>query len=115
MTSPQAAPDTVIALDDTSHLTAALAAATLLVNATPVGMGEPDAAPIPLDLLVRLPAGAFDLVYSPPETALVRAARVRGLRASGGLPMLLYQGAAAFTLWTGQPAPVEVMHAVLVS
>lgn len=105
----------VIALDDEVRLVAALEQTTLLVNTTPVGTNDRNAAPIALDLLARLPAGAFvfDLVYSPPETALVRAARSRGLRASGGLPMLLYQGAEAFTLWTGQPAPVEVMRAAL--
>jgi shikimate dehydrogenase len=53
------------------------------------------------------------LIYAPPETALVRAARARGLRANGGLPMLLYQGALAFTLWTGQPAPLDVMRRAL--
>ncbi len=107
--------ETAIALDDTPLLAAALERTTLLVNATPVGMSDPDAAPIPLDLLARLPAGAFvfDLVYSPPETALVRAAKARGLRATGGLPMLLYQGAEAFALWTGRPAPIEVMRAAL--
>ncbi len=107
--------DAVIALDDAPRIAAALEQTTLLVNATSVGMGSADAAPIPLDLLARLPAGAFvfDLVYAPPETALVRAALAQGLRASGGLPMLLYQGAEAFTLWTGQPAPVEVMRAAL--
>lgn len=112
---PPSTPDTVIALDDTAQLAAELEQTPLLVNATPVGMSNPDAAPIPLDLLARLPAGAFvfDMVYSPPETALVRMAKARGLRASGGLPMLLYQGAEAFTLWTGQPAPVEVMRTAL--
>jgi shikimate dehydrogenase len=35
------------------------------------------------------------------------------LRASGGLPMLLYQGAEAFTLWTGRPAPLAAMRAAL--
>lgn len=105
----------VTALDDEVRLVAALEQTTLLVNATPVGTNDLDAAPIMLDLLARLPAGAFvfDLVYSPPETVLVRAARSLGLRASGGLPMLLYQGAEAVTLWTGQPAPVEVMRAAL--
>ena len=111
----QAVPDTAIALGDAPQLAAALEQTALLVNATPVGTSDPDAAPFALDLLARLPADAFvfDLVYSPPETALVRAARSRGLRASGGLPMLLYQGAEAFTLWTGQSAPVEVMRAAL--
>ncbi len=67
------------------------------------------------ELLARLPAHAlvFDMVYAPTETALVRAARTRGLHASGGLPMLLSQGAAAFTLWTGRAAPLEAMRDAL--
>ena len=101
-----------IALDDTARLSAVLAACAVLINATPVGMRDPDASPIPAELLRRLPASAFvfDIVYNPPETALVRAARALGLRASGGLPMLLYQGADAFRLWTGHEPPLDVMR-----
>ena len=58
---------------------------------------------IPGDCLV------YDIVYNPEDTPLLKAARHAGARTLGGLPMLVYQGAAAFELWTGQPAPVEVM------
>ena len=92
-----------------------LGGTTVLVNATPIGTRDPLATPLPDDLLEHLPDGAFvfDMVYNPPETALVRAARGHGLRASGGLAMLLYQGAEAFTLWTGRAAPLDVMRAAL--
>lgn len=103
-------------LDDASpELREALAGATVVVNATPIGTRDPFAIPLPDDQLQQLPGGAFvfDMVYNPPETALVRAARARGLRASGGLAMLLYQGAEAFTLWTGRAAPLDVMRAAL--
>ena len=62
-----------------------------------------------------MPRDAFilDLVYNPPETALVRAAHAAGLRAIGGLSMLLYQGAESFTLWTGHEAPLAVMRQAL--
>ena len=109
--------DHTLALDDLSTLTATLRDSQILINATPVGVGDAGASPLPLDLLAALPSGAavLDLIYAPPETALIRAARVRGLRAEGGLPMLLYQGALAFTLWTGQPAPLDVMsHALAI-
>jgi shikimate dehydrogenase len=104
-----------LALDDTARLAAALAATDVLIQATPVGTGDDRASPLPLELIARLPAHAFvfDLVYHPPETALVRAARARGLRAQGGLAMLLHQGAAAFSLWTGREAPLAVMRAAL--
>jgi shikimate dehydrogenase len=107
--------DNVIALDDHSALAATLSECQILINTTPVGVGNTSASPLPLDLLAALPPGGIvlDLIYTPPETALVRAARARGLRAGGGLPMLLYQGALAFTLWTGQPAPLDVMRRAL--
>lgn len=102
-------------LGDRDELAAALSTADLLINATPAGMASQDETPLAPELLAALPGDAFvfDMIYEPPETALVRAARARGLRASGGLPMLLYQGAAAFTLWTGHEAPIAVMRAAL--
>ena len=94
----------------------ALRDAGLVVNTTTVGMMHgPAAAASPLadDLLALLPPGTlvYDLVYNPAETPLLRAARTQGYRTQGGLPMLIYQGAASFELWTGQPAPVELMMA----
>jgi shikimate dehydrogenase len=80
----------------------------LIVNATPVGMhGEPP----PFDTS-ELHAGQFvyDTVY-PAETPLVLEARARGLRAAGGLGMLVHQGALSFTLWTGVAPPLDVMRA----
>jgi shikimate dehydrogenase len=108
-------PDHAFALDDLPALAAALRKSQILVNATPTGTGDPLASPLPLDFLVALPADAvvLDLVYAPPETGLIRAARAAGLRAMGGRTMLLYQGALAFTLWTDQPAPLEVMRRAL--
>jgi shikimate dehydrogenase len=109
------APAHILDLAETGALTAALAGAHVLVNTTPVGMREAEASPLPLELLRQLsPASfVFDMIYSPPETALVRAARALGLRAQGGLPMLLYQGALAFALWTGREPPLDAMRAAL--
>ena len=56
---------------------------------------------------------AFDLVYMYPETGFMRNARAAGARAANGLGMLLHQGAAAFTIWTGRPAAVDAMRAAL--
>jgi shikimate dehydrogenase len=61
------------------------------------------------DDLIRAGALVYDLVYNPSETRLIEAARERGARTVGGLPMLVYQGAEAFRLWTGVDAPVQVM------
>lgn len=84
-----------------------------LVNCTTVGMHggpAPDALPIVLDSAVPGTL-VVDIVYGPPETPLLRAAAARGLPTLGGLPMLIYQGALAFELWTGLPAPIEAMTA----
>ena len=94
-------------------------AKALIINTTPVGMhasGEQkDDSPLAAEILARfdLDTFVFDMIYNPTETPLLRQARLLGLRAVNGLPMLLHQGALAFTLWTGQPAPLEVMRSRL--
>jgi shikimate dehydrogenase len=81
----------------------------VLINATSIGLNA-DVSPIPGqfisgDLLV------LDLIYK--RTRLLRDAESNGAHAMDGETMLLHQGAAAFTLWTGQPAPLEVMGQAL--
>jgi shikimate dehydrogenase len=104
-----------IPLDAPDELAKALATSSILINATSVGMGDPLASPLSAELLAHLPPTAlvFDMVYAPPETALLRMAQARGLLVVRGLEMLLEQGAAAFELWTGSPAPIAVMRAAL--
>lgn len=91
-----------------SIIEAELAKTKVLVNATSVGL-HGDESPIlaeliPPDLLV------MDLIYNPPRSRLLRDAAAAGCQVLNGEVMLLHQGAAAFTLWTGQAAPVELMH-----
>ena len=77
----------------------------LIVNTTPVGMSpQENSSPWPSDLPFPSEAVVYDLVYNPPETALVRAARSAGLAATSGLGMLVEQAALAFERWTGMPA-----------
>lgn len=99
---------------DPADLGEAFARATLVVNATPIGLeGWKGTAPsLPLR---ALPAGAVvaDLVYVPRRTALLRKARRRGLKTLSGLGMLLYQGALAFHLWTGRRPPLPTMRQAL--
>jgi shikimate dehydrogenase len=83
-----------------------LARTKVLVNATSIGLTT-DESPIPAealhgDLLV------LDLIYA--KTRLLRDAAAAGATVADGELMLLHQGAAAFTLWTGQPAPLELMQ-----
>lgn len=89
-----------------------VSSANILVNATPVGMHPNlDASPIePAALHSGLLV--FDLVYNPVRTRLIREAEAVGARTVGGLSMLVYQGAEAFRLWTGNVAPEELMMGV---
>ena len=90
----------------------ALADATLIVNATPVGQQNDD---MPIDI-ARIPktAAVIDLVYRRGATPWVRAARKRGNPAADGLPMLIEQGALAFARWFGREPDREAMRQSLV-
>lgn len=84
----------------------------LIVNSTPLGMHpHPGASPWPAGLPFPTGAAIYDLVYNPPETALVRAARQAGRPATTGLGMLAEQAALAFECWTGLSAPRQAMLA----
>ena len=92
-------------------LTQVAGRADLIVNCTSVGMVRgPDETGAVLDRQ-QIPAAALvnDLVYNPGETPLLREAHAAGAKTLGGIFMLVYQGAASFEMWTGQPAPVPVM------
>jgi len=96
---------TLIRPGDTGELTP-----DLVVNATPVGGRDAEQV---LPSLPHLGSGVLviDLLYDPPSTDLQRRAREAGATAFGGLGHLLEQAALSFELWTGQPAPLEVMSA----
>ena len=86
----------------------------LTINATSLGLAAED--PLPLDarqFSLRQTQAVYDMIYRPSETPLLRAAKAAGGRVANGLGMLLYQGAKAQEIWSGQPAPVEVMRAAL--
>ena len=87
----------------------AAAAATFVVNATPVGM-DADELPLPLDALHPGQVLA-DLVYHPLETELLRGARNQGAEVVDGLGMLVHQAALQIERWTGHPAPIAAMRA----
>ena len=86
----------------------------LILNATSLGLKPDDASPLDAGKFSLSKANAvYDMIYRPPETGLLRAARDAGCRVANGLGMLLYQGAAALQLWTGQNPPIEVMREAL--
>jgi shikimate dehydrogenase len=86
----------------------ALRGADLVVNATPIGLGDDERIPVP-PALVRRSAAVFDLVYRRGETTWVRLARSLGRRACDGLPMLIEQGALSFERWFGVEPDREAM------
>ena len=86
----------------------------LAINATSLGLAPSDA--LPWDgrqFSLRQAHAAYDMIYRPSETPFLAAAKAGGARTANGLGMLLYQGAAALELWTGQRAPVDVMRRAL--
>jgi len=79
-----------------------LPAGALVVNATSAGLRDGDLAPIALATLPR-PMAVYDMIYNPPQTPLLRAARQLGLPHANGLTMLVYQGAKALEIWSNLP------------
>ena len=98
---------------DEDGVPAALGSADLVVQCTSVGLkGSETDGRLPFEpSWLREDAFVADLIANPVETPLVKALTESGRRAIGGLPMLVYQGAAAFELWTEREAPVDVMLA----
>jgi len=83
----------------------------LIIHCTTIGMKDsPQEGLSPLGPEV-IPKNAlvYDVVYNPRLTPLLRLAQKAGANILGGLPMLVYQGAASFKLWTGKEAPVDIM------
>lgn len=97
---------------DVHELPALVAGADLIVNATPVGMAAHPGTPFDPSLL---PEGirVADIVYRPADTALLRAARTRGIRTMSGLGMAMHQAADAFEIFTGERADRQAMLADL--
>ncbi|MGC9360490.1 MAG: shikimate dehydrogenase [Anaerolineae bacterium] len=95
---------------DAASLQSALDGASLLVNATSVGMWpDVNRSPWPQGVAYPTEVPLFDLVYNPQETALMRMAREAGARAENGLGMLVHQGAESLRLWSGKEPDVSIM------
>lgn len=93
---------------DELQLKSSLENSHLLVNGTSVGMApETDASLITDPGLFHPDLAVFDAIYNPRQTRLLKLAQKAGCQTGNGLYMLLYQGAEAFTLWTGQDMPIE--------
>lgn len=101
-------------LDNLDKLKEEIASSVLFINATGVGMK-------PLEGITYIPDTSFfrpdltvlDIVYAPRETALLKLAKSAGCRTLNGLGMMLFQGAAAFKMWTGKDMPIDYMKEIL--
>jgi shikimate dehydrogenase len=106
------APIEVVSFDEGKHHDL-----DVVVQATSSGMQGADDGKIVASCIdwKRVPKGAvaYDVVYAPRETEFLRAARDAGISAANGIGMLARQGAIAFELWLGIPAPLAVMRAAL--
>jgi shikimate dehydrogenase len=92
------------------ELTKAISGADVLINATTVGMHpKVNQTLVTADMMHR-GLVVNDIVYKPPETRLLREAKLAGAKTVGGLGMLVHQGALSFEIWTGRRAPIKVME-----
>ncbi|MEA3442679.1 MAG: shikimate dehydrogenase [Chloroflexota bacterium] len=84
----------------------------LVVNCTTIGMkygSSEGQSPLGIDVIPERIL-VYDLIYNPYPTPLLYLAREAGANILGGLPMLVYQGAASFELWTGEETPIDIMY-----
>jgi shikimate dehydrogenase len=91
-----------------------LAQSRLIVNTTPLGM-MPGVEESPIREHDALKTGQVlvDLVYNPPETKLIRLAKLSGVKTVSGIEMLLHQGARSFELWTNRKMPLDSVRQTL--
>jgi len=94
-----------------NNLQKALEGANILINCTPLGMHSmKDSSIIEDESILRKELVVSDVIYNPCETKLLRQGKNRGCKTLNGLGMLIWQGAFAFKLWTGEDMPVEVVR-----
>lgn len=81
----------------------------ILINATSIGLGDPEAKPDIDYSTITGNMAVSDVVFNPRITKFLQGAQSQGAKAVDGLGMLACQGALNFTLWTGVEAPLDVM------
>ena len=101
-------------LADLDQLKKEMADSYIFVNATGVGMKPLEGqSVVPDKSYFRPELIVVDVPYSPLETAMRSMAKEVGCKTMNGLGMMLFQGSAAFELWTGEPMPIEHMKEIL--
>ena len=101
-------------LSDLDQLKKEMADSYIFVNATGVGMKPLEGqSVVPDKSYFRPELIVVDVPYSPLETTMRSMAKEVGCKTMNGLGMMLFQGSAAFELWTGEPMPIEHMKEIL--
>ena len=101
-------------LADTDKLREEMASSYIFVNGTGVGMHPlEDLSVVPDKSYFRPDLIVVDIPYSPLCTKMRAMAKEVGCKTMNGLGMMLFQGSAAFELWTGEPMPIEYMKEIL--
>lgn len=101
-------------IDDIEKMTEEINSSDIFVNATIVGMKPMEDQSVIKDLSALRPGLVVsDIVYNPEETKLLKDAKVAGCTCVGGKGMLVWQGASAFKLYTGEDMPVEEVKELL--
>ena len=101
-------------IDDVAKMTEEIKDSDIFVNATVVGMKPMDDQSVVKDLSALSPKlWVSDIVYNPEETKLLKDAKEAGCKCVGGKGMLVWQGASAFKLYTGEEMPVEEVKELL--
>lgn len=95
-------------MEDMDILNFSLQESDILINSTNVGMGDDDRSLVPKEFL-HPSLTVCDVIYHPAETRLLKDAKACGCKTMNGKYMLLYQGAAAFKLWTGKDMPIDLI------
>ena len=105
---------TLYDLADTESLRREIANSAIFVNATGVGMKPYEGVSLITDpTLLRSDLIVADVIYKPAKTKLLEMAEANGCKTINGLGMMLFQGAAAFEMWTGQEMPVDHIKQLL--
>ena len=95
-------------LISSSDIDSCSAESNLIINCTPIGMREED----PLLISSKALSGehfVYDIVYTPPETKLLKAAKEQGATVNNGMDMLAYQGAESLSIWENVDPPYKTM------
>lgn len=105
---------TIRSIDTQEELSEEMKNAALLINATPLGMsGSEEKCAVSKIETLNPDCFVYDIVYQPKETKLMKMAKERGCQTCNGIDMMIWQGAIAFKIWTGEDMPIDYVKGEL--